>query len=453
MSQPPNRPAPGGVPASAGTARTASGGRASAVPGYATGLVCTLCGRTYDPVPTALTCPACAAGAASGGGTGNETGILDAVYDYDRVRDVLTDRSLAGNRDFTMWRYLPLLPVSPATPRPNLRVGWTPLYRADTYARAVGLENVYVKDDGQNPTASLKDRASALGVVKAVEAGATTIACSSTGNAGSSLAGNATAAGLKSVVFVPERAPQGKLAQLLLFGATVVLVKGDYEAAFALSAAAIAKWGWYNRNAAINPYLVEGKKTVSFEIAEQLRWRAPDWVAVSVGDGCTVAGVGKGFAELQRIGLIERVPRILGVQAKGSAPLYRAFRAGLETFTPEPEETLADSIAVGVPRNPVKALRAIRESKGEMVTVTDDGILAAMRALGRATGVLAEPAAAAAFAGLAKAATLGLIRPSDVVVGIVTGNGLKDVGNSLRAAGEPIRVGPDLAELEKALEG
>jgi len=403
-------------------------------------LQCTICGRTTEPIPTALTCPSC-----------GESGILDVVYDYERVCRDLTRASLAANPDRTMWRYLPLLPCPPATPRPNLRVGWTPLYRADSYARAIGLRNVYVKDDGQNPTASLKDRASAVGVVKAIEAGATTIACSSTGNAGSSLAGNATAAGLRSVIFVPERAPQGKLAQLLLFGATVVMVKGDYEAAFRLSAEAIAKWGWYNRNAALNPYLVEGKKTVSLEIAEQLGWAVPDWVAVSVGDGCTVAGVGKGFAELRRIGLLDRVPRILGVQAEGCAPLHRAFRAGVESFTSEAGDTLADSIAVNVPRNPVKALRAVRGSGGDMVTVTDDEILAAMRRLGKTTGVLAEPAAAAAFAGLAKAAASGLIRPEEVAVGIVTGNGLKDVRSSLLAAGEPIHIEPDIAELERTL--
>jgi threonine synthase len=411
-------------------------------PQAAIALQCTVCGRATEPTPTALTCPFC-----------GESGILDVVYDYDRVRLGLTRASLAACPDYSMWRYLPLLPCRPSTPRPNLRVGFTPLYRADACARAIGLRNVYVKDDGQNPTASLKDRASAVGVVKAIEAGATTVACSSTGNAGSSLAGNATAAGLRSVIFVPERAPQGKLAQLLLFGATVVMVKGDYEAAFRLSAEAIARWGWYNRNAALNPYLVEGKKTVSLEIAEQLGWEAPDWVAVSVGDGCTVAGVGKGFAELRRVGLTDRVPRLLGVQAEGCAPLYRAFRAGVEGFTSEPENTLADSIAVGVPRNPLKALRAVRGSGGDMVTVTDDEILAAMRTLGKTTGVLAEPAAAAAFSGLAKAAASGLIRPEEVAVGIVTGNGLKDVRSSLRAAGEPIHIGPDMCDLERALRG
>ncbi|HHY94326.1 MAG TPA: threonine synthase [Firmicutes bacterium] len=405
------------------------------------GLECTLCGARYEATPDMYTCPHC-----------GETGILDVLYDYDRVKTTMTRETLAADRNLTMWRYGPLLPCAASTPRPNLRVGWTPLYREDRYAATIGLKKVFVKDDGLNPTASLKDRASAMGVVKAQEAGAKAIACSSTGNAGSSLAGNATAAGLKSYIFVPERAPQGKLAQLLLFGATVISVKGNYEDAFSLSAEAIRHWGWYNRNAALNPYLMEGKKTVSLEIAEQLGWKAPDWVVVSVGDGCTVAGVGKGFFELHACGLIDRVPRILGVQAEGCAPLYRAFKAGKEEFIPEPEETLADSIAVGVPRNPVKALRAIRRAHGEMITVSDQEILEAIRLLGSTAGIFAEPAAAAGFAGLAKASRTGLIAAEEVVVGIVTGNGLKDVASGLKAAGEPIRIPPDLNELARILE-
>lgn len=404
------------------------------------GLQCTLCGRVHQAAPDVYTCPYC-----------GDRGILDVLFDYDYVRSRLTRDSLRANQDLTMWRYLPLLPCAPSSPRPALRVGWTPLYRVERYARALGLGEVYVKDDGLNPTCSLKDRASALGVVKAQEAGATAIACSSTGNAGSSLAGNATSAGLRSYIFVPERAPKGKLAQLLLFGATVVSVKGNYEDAFRLSMEAIRRWGWYNRNAALNPYLVEGKKTVSLEIAEQMGWRVPDWVVVSVGDGCTIAGVGKGFSDLLACGLIDRLPRLLGVQAEGCAPIYRAFRAGREEIVPEPEETLADSIAVGVPRNPVKALRAVRSSGGEIITVSDREILEAMRLLGSTEGLFAEPAAAAGFAGLARAVNRGLIRRGELVVGIITGNGLKDVASAMKAAGEPIHIPPDLDVLAEAM--
>jgi len=408
--------------------------------GNVVGLECTLCGLMEEATPEASTCPRC-----------GEKGILDVVFDYDYVRSRLTRDSLAAERDLSMWRYLPLLPCSPSTPRPALRVGWTPLYRADRYARAAGLKHVYVKDDGLNPTCSLKDRASALGVVKALEAGASAIACSSTGNAGSSLAGNAASAGLPSYIFVPERAPKGKVAQLLLFGATVVTVRGNYEDAFRLSMQAIQRWGWYNRNAALNPYLVEGKKTVALEIAEQMGWRVPDWVVLSVGDGCTIAAVGKGFADLVACGLTGRVPRLLGVQAEGCAPIYRAFRAGREEVVPEPEETLADSIAVGVPRNPVKALRAVKKSGGEMITVTDGEILEAMRLLGSTEGLFAEPAAAAGFAGLARAVRAGIVGREEVVVGIITGNGLKDVASAMKAAGEPIHIPPDIEALAEAM--
>ena len=322
-----------------------------------------------------------------------------------------------------MWRYRPFLPVEEDSPAPPLRVGWSPLYRAGRLAKVLGLKTLYIKDDGQNPTASLKDRASAMAVVKAREAGADTIACSSTGNAASSLAGNAAAAGLSTYIFVPSRAPKGKVAQLMIFGATVISVDGSYEDTFALSRAAIDRWGWYNRNAAINPYLSEGKKTVSFELMEQLGWQVPDYVALSVGDGCTIAGVWKGLKDLYETGFI-------------GAP-----------WQPMEENTLADSIAVGVPRNADKALNAVRESGGIAVNVSDEEILEAMRLLGRTQGVFGEPAGVAGTAGVKKALALGLIDPDSTVVSIVTGNGLKDVQSGIRAAGEPMLVRPDLDAL------
>jgi len=250
--------------------------------------------------------------------------------------------------------------------------------------------------------------------------------------------------GLKSVIFVPERAPQGKLTQLLIFGAAVVIVKVDYGATFRLSAQAIEKYGWYNRNAAINPYLSEGKKTVSLEIAEQL-WLAanghaahgfavPDFVAVSVGDGCTIAGVWKGFKDLYAVGLIDRLPRLISVQAEGCCPVNRAIERNAP-LEPMEENTLADSIAVGVPRNGDKALAAIRESNGITVNVSDEEILAAMRLLGKSAGIFGEPAGVTGTAGLVKAAGQGLIPHNALVVSIVTGNGLKDVTSAQRAAG------------------
>ena len=399
------------------------------------GYQCTLCGVRM-PYNESMTCPHC-----------GEKGILDILFDYDHIKKHLNKASLASNRTNSMWRYAALLPLEPRDFSSFLRVGWTPLYPSNRLGSELGLKKLYVKDDGLNPTASLKDRASGVAVAKAMELGYDTVACSSTGNAASSLAGNASRMGLKSVIFVPERAPEGKLAQLLIFGAKVVSVKGDYRATFELSRAAIEKYGWYNRNAGINPIMTEGKKTVALEIAEQLDWEPTDWVAVSVGDGCTIGGVYNGFRDLLELGMIERIPKILGVQSAGCCPFVTAAEAGLD-LAPAEENTIADSIAVGVPRNPKKALRAVAASDGRWISVADEDILEAMRLLGRTEGVFGEPAGVAAAAGVVKAAGLGLIRPEETVTLISTGSGLKDVKNALRAAGKPFSSAPDLAALE-----
>ena len=393
---------------------------------------CVRCGRTYPAVPDLTTCEC--------------GGILDIVYDYDYIKTTFTKETLAARQDHTMWRYRELLPVEPDTPNTPLRVGWSPLYEEPRLAEQLGLKRLWVKDDGQNPTASLKDRASAMAVAKAREAGARVIACSSTGNAASSLAGNAAAAGLRTYIFVPSRAPKGKVAQLMTFGATVISVQGSYEETFELSKQAIDKWGWYNRNAAINPYLSEGKKTVALEILEQLDWQVPDYIAISVGDGCTIAGLWKGLKDLYAIGFIDRLPRLISAQAEGCCPLNRAIETG-EPWHPMEENTLADSIAVGVPRNADKALMAIRESNGLTVNVSDEEILAAQGLLGKTCGVFGEPAGVTGTAGVKKLCEQGVIGRNDTVVSVVTGNGLKDVANAIKAAGEPISIPSDMDRL------
>ena len=403
--------------------------------------LCIKCGDEFEAGNDTYTCKKCG-------------GVLEIVYDYDYIKSRLNREKLASRKDFSIWRYLELLPIEEGSRLGPLRVGWSPLYKTAALGEILGLNNLYVKDDGLNPTSSLKDRASAIAVVRASHAGKDTVACSSTGNAASSLAGGAAAMGLKSVIFVPERAPQGKVTQLLIFGATVISVKGNYEETFRLSAAAIEKYGWYNRNAAINPYLSEGKKTVSLEIAEQLDFRAPDFVAISVGDGCTIAGVWKGFKDLYAVGLIDKLPRLISVQASGCCPVNRAIEqsAAIEWMD---ENTLADSIAVGAPRNGDKALAAIRESNGITINVSDEEILAAMRLLGKSAGVFGEPAGVTGTAGLKKAAEQKLIPPDALVVSVVTGNGLKDVVSAQKAAGidsgggasNLIRIEPDMALL------
>ena len=346
-----------------------------------------------------------------------------------------------------MFRYAPLMPVQPRDFSRFLRVGWTPLYPSNKLGAELGIKALYIKDDGLNPTASLKDRASAVAVAKALELGYDTIACSSTGNAASSLAGNAARMGVKAVIFVPERAPEGKVAQLMIFGAKVISVQGNYRETFELSRAAIDKYGYYNRNAGINPTLTEGKKTVALEIAEQLGWFVTDWVAVSVGDGCTIGGVYNGFHDLYELGFIERIPKILGVQSTGCCPFVDAARENRDLI-PAEENTLADSIAVGVPRNPKKALRAVSASNGAWIAVSDEDILATMGILGCSEGVFGEPAGVTATAGVMKAVQQGIIKPNETVTTISTGSGLKDVKNALRAAGRPHKCAPSIEALE-----
>ncbi len=396
---------------------------------------CVKCGKEYEATANITNC-ACG-------------GILDIIYDYDYIKENLTKEKLAARDDRSMWRYRELLPIEETTENTPLRVGWSPLYEADRLAKELGIGKLWIKDDGQNPTASLKDRASAMAVAKAKEAGAKVIACSSTGNAASSLAGNAAAAGIKTYIFVPSRAPKGKVAQLMTFGATVVSVQGSYEDTFNLSKAAIDKWGWYNRNAAINPYLSEGKKTVGLEIMEQLGWEVPDYIAISVGDGCTIAGLWKGLKDLYAIGFIDKLPRLISAQAEGCCPLNRAI-ANNEDWYPMEENTLADSIAVGVPRNADKALMAIKESNGIVVNVSDKEIMAAQKLLGRTCGVFGEPAGVTGTAGIKKLCEEGKLPKDAKIVSVVTGNGLKDVANAIAACGEPISIPSDMDLLLKA---
>ncbi len=396
---------------------------------------CVKCGKEYEATANITNCTC--------------GGILDIIYDYDYIKENLTKEKLAARDDRSMWRYRELLPIEETTENTPLRVGWSPLYEADRLAKELGIGKLWIKDDGQNPTASLKDRASAMAVAKAKEAGAKVIACSSTGNAASSLAGNAAAAGIKTYIFVPSRAPKGKVAQLMTFGATVVSVQGSYEDTFNLSKAAIDKWGWYNRNAAINPYLSEGKKTVGLEIMEQLGWEVPDFIAISVGDGCTIAGLWKGLKDLYAIGFIDKLPRLISAQAEGCCPLNRAI-ANNEEWYPMEENTLADSIAVGVPRNADKALMAIKESNGIVVNVSDAEIMAAQKLLGKTCGVFGEPAGVTGPAGIKKLCEEGKLPKDAKIVSVVTGNGLKDVANAIAACGEPISIPSDMDLLLKA---
>ena len=277
------------------------------------GLTCLICGKEYNVNEIDYVCP----------GHGDE-GIVDVVYDYDYIRRDFKRHDLKNSNDYTIWRYKPLLPVDPDSDVPPLTVGWTPLYKTDRLASDLGLKNLWIKDDGRLPTASFKDRASAIAIVKAREKGVEIITTASTGNAAAALSGLCASINQQNVIFVPESAPEAKIAQLLVFGSRVMLVKGTYDDAFELCLDAAKEYGWYNRNTGYNPYMSEGKKTASYEICEQLDWNAPDVIFVSVGDGCIIGGLYKGLKDLIALDWIEKMPRIIGVQSDGSDYMYQA---------------------------------------------------------------------------------------------------------------------------------
>lgn len=406
-------------------------------------LKCSTCKKEYQSSEIDYTCPDC----------GPLLGTLEVLYDYEAIKRELTSDHLSSNKNFTHWRYLPILPIDNPHFIQPLSVGWTPIYQNSRTAQELGIRSVWAKDDGRNPTGSLKDRASSVGVVKALEKGARTVTAASTGNAASSWSAFTALAGLRTVIFVPKNAPRPKIAQLLVHGATVLQVNGTYDEAFDLCHDAAERWGWYNRSTAINPYLGEGKKTAALEICEQLSWQVPDFVFVSVGDGCIFQGMWKGFKEFYQLGLIDRLPKMIGVQAEGSAPLVRAFQTGSNRSEPLQPNTIADSISVGIPRDQVKALKAARESEGEFIAVSDQEILTAISNLAKKVGVLAEPAGAAAMAGLYEFAKQGKIDSQQSAVVMVTGNGLKDIDGVLKAVDrQPVQVENDIEDVAEKIE-
>jgi len=418
-----------------------------------TGYRCSICGQELRPEDVQYTCP-------------HDGGNLDVILDYDGIRRDVSPGDIRRSPEPSIWRYLPLLPVQdPGHLGTPLRaVGWTPLFDLQPIAGKLGLEKLWLKDDGRNPTASFKDRASAVAVARAQEIGVDVIVTASTGNAGAALAGMAGAAKMPAVILAPKTAPPAKIAQLLIFGARVVLVEGTYDDAFDLTIQAAERFGWYCRNTGFNPFTAEGKKTAAFEICEQLsiesddessgkeRWSTPDAVVVSVGDGNIISGLHKGFKDLHKLGWIDRIPRLYGIQSEGSAAIYNTFQAGSEDIQPVSADTLADSISVDLPRDGLRALRAATETGGAYVAVPDSAILEAIAELGREAAIFAEPAGAAAYAGLLAAVDKNLLAEGDRVVVLNTGNGLKDVARAMDAAGEPLVIEPTLNALQSALD-
>ena len=399
-------------------------------------LECTICGAQYEPERELYTCP----------NHEGVRGILEVVYDYEAI-DANFDRELDGHIE-SQWKYAAFLPVDQAADVVTLEEGGTDLFEAPNLSQELGVETL-VKDDGRNPTGCLKDRATSIAVTKARHADRSVVTCASTGNAAASLAGYAARAGLDARIFVPGDAPEGKLAQPLVYGADVLAVEGSYDEAYDLSLDASEEYGWYNRNAAINPFQVEGKRTVGHELAEQLHVRGEmaDWVAFSMGDGCTIAGAWKGLREFADLGYVADTPKMLGVQAEGASAIHDAFHE-LEDGD-DVADTLADSIAVGRPRNTVKAVRALEESGGTALRVSDEAILDAEVLLGSSEGIYTEPAGATALAGVKSAIEEGIIEAEETVVVVSTGFGLKDTASAQRATGAVQRIEPEMAAVRE----
>jgi len=385
---------------------------------------CTECGALYQESKTRLTCDTCATAQLPGGVL---RGVLEVVLD---VLPGAWPMAPPASPEF-LRAFLPLPRIEFLPPIP---VGGTPLLPVPRLRRALGMNHLWVKDDTRNPSGSTKDRASLLVVAKAQEYGCETIATASTGNAATALAAIAAAAGVNAVVFVPATAPVAKLVQMQSYGAVVLPVDGTYDQAFDLCLEACREFGWYNRNTALNPFTIEGKKTVALEIAVALAPGEPDAVLVPTGDGVILSGVAKGFADLKRCGLLKRTPRLIAVQPEGSSAIVNALRSGAEAITPLPRAaSVADSLTVETPRNALQCLRAVRSSEGTGVAVSDSSILEAIGTLAHLTGVFAEPAGAAALAGLLAALEQHLVGRDECVVLLVTGSGLKDIAAASRA--------------------
>lgn len=418
-----------------------------------TGYRCSLCGEQYSPTDVMYTCP-------------KDGGNLDVLLDYDAIKNKYKPEDILSRNDQSLWRYLPLLPVSapPGESTPLHAAGGTPVFNLKPLAAKLGLSNLCLKDESRNPTASFKDRASAVVVARAQEIKAEVVVTASTGNAGAALAGMSAAIGQKAVIFAPKSAPPAKVAQLLIFGAKVILVDGTYDDAFDLTIEAASEFGWYCRNTGYNPFTAEGKKTAAFEIWEW--WQgahrefhkklgeesdhAPLTIFVSVGDGNIISGLHKGFKDLQQLDWMPRLPRLIGVQAKGSAAIANAFHADTEQIEPVSAKTIADSISVDLPRDGVRAVRAAKETGGTYIVVSDKEILQALAALGR-EGIFTEPAGATAYAGLVKAAASRIVGSEDPILVLNTGSGLKDVRAAMRAVKKAPIIQPTMDAVKRLL--
>ena len=378
--------------------------------------------------------------------------ILEVKFDFKELAETL---KISGwmSKPLSVWRYRDFMPIHESTKLVTLNEGGTGLHRSERLGAEFGLKNLYIKNEGENPTGSFKDRGMTLGVTKAVELGARHVICASTGNTSASLAAYAARAGIKCTVLIPSgKIAYGKLSQAMIHGAKVLQVKGNFDEAldFVLKLAEKHK-DIYLLNS-INPFRIEGQKSLGYEICEQLNNEPPDRIIIPVGNAGNISAVWKGLTEFQRLGYIKRLPKMTGIQAAGSAPIARAIKAGSEKIIPvEHPETVATAIRIGAPISWKKALNAINESKGNAETVTDEEILDSQKTLARIEGIFVEPASASSIAGLRKLVNCGVIDKDERVVCITTGHGLKDPDTAIKQSEKPIEVEAEMSAIENAL--
>ena len=377
-------------------------------------LQCIGCSRIFNPAQIPIyACPACG-------------DLLHVIYDYDSLGKKFRE-SVRSPGPLSVWRYHRLLPISLANVV-SIAEGGTGLSRSGRLARSLRMSEVYFKNDGQNPTGSFKDRGMTVAISRAVEIEANTVLCASTGNTSASMAAYAAKAGLRAIVLIPKgKIAMGKLLQAMVHGSKISQIDGNFDAALERARKmASGRSGLYLVNS-INPYRLEGQKTLAFEVWEQLGRRVPDVVIVPVGNAGNISAIWKGFQELRHVKLTARVPRMIGVQASGAAPLADAYAKNRQEVIPWPNpETIASAIRIGAPASWKKALRAVRESRGAIIRASDEEITAAQRLLASQEGIFAEPASAASVAGLVKVKQARLLMPRETVVCVITGHGLKD---------------------------
>jgi threonine synthase len=401
---------------------------------YVKGLRCRECGAEA-PISPVHVCETC-------------FGPFEVVYDYDAIRRVLTRERIAS-RPRNLWRYRELLPVA-GEPRVGLHSGFTPLVRADRLAAALGVKELWVKDDSVNhPTFSYKDRVVSVAISKAVEFGFETVSCASTGNLANSVSAHAARAGLACYIFIPDDLEQGKVIGSTIYGPRAIAVRGNYDDVNRLCSEVADKYGWAFVNINVRPYYTEGAKTFGFEIVEQLGWRLPRHVVVPTAGGTILPKVAKAFRELRDLGLVEGDFRIYTAQAAGCAPVVHALHKGTDLISPVKPATIAKSIAIGNPADGFYVLKAVRESGGWGEAVTDEEIVEGIRLLARTEGIFTEPAGGTTVAVTKKLIEQGRIPRDESIVVSVTGNGYKTLEAVLDTVEQPYRIPARLSDFDE----